>query len=121
MCSTQLGPLGYRAALSCVSLLEFKKTLEEAIRSDTSGHFQRLLISLSQVPFPGQRSGPQQGEVDLWAMGRRNREGGVRLQGVTLTSQPASFQGNRDESTNVDMTLVQRDVQVSVVAAHLAS
>ncbi|EMP28769.1 Annexin A11 [Chelonia mydas] len=46
---------------------EFKKTLEEAIRSDTSGHFQRLLISLSQ--------------------------------------------GNRDESTNVDMSLVQRDVQ----------
>uniref|UniRef100_A0A8C0M2L6 Annexin n=1 Tax=Canis lupus familiaris TaxID=9615 RepID=A0A8C0M2L6_CANLF len=46
---------------------EFKKTLEEAIRSDTSGHFQRLLISLSQ--------------------------------------------GNRDESTNVDMTLVQRDAQ----------
>lgn len=30
-----------------------------------------------------------------------------------LASQPASFQGNRDESTNVDMTLVQRDVQVS--------
>lgn len=29
---------------------EFQKTLEEAIRSDTSGHFQRLLISLSQVP-----------------------------------------------------------------------
>ncbi|XP_005389942.1 PREDICTED: annexin A11 [Chinchilla lanigera] len=46
---------------------EHKKTLEEAIRSDTSGHFQRLLISLSQ--------------------------------------------GNRDESTNVDMSLVQRDVQ----------
>uniref|UniRef100_H0WLZ4 Annexin n=1 Tax=Otolemur garnettii TaxID=30611 RepID=H0WLZ4_OTOGA len=46
---------------------EFKKTLEEAIRSDTSGHFQRLLISLSQ--------------------------------------------GNRDESTNVDMSVVQRDVQ----------
>ncbi|XP_029787889.1 annexin A11 isoform X1 [Suricata suricatta] len=46
---------------------EFKKTLEEAIRSDTSGHFQRLLISLSQ--------------------------------------------GNRDESTNVDMSLVQRDAQ----------
>lgn len=35
----------------CISLLEFKKTLEEAIKSDTSGHFQRLLISLSQV-FP---------------------------------------------------------------------
>lgn len=33
----------------CVSLPEFKKTLEEAIKSDTSGHFQRLLISLSQV------------------------------------------------------------------------
>lgn len=31
------------------SLTEFKKTLEEAIKSDTSGHFQRLLISLSQV------------------------------------------------------------------------
>ncbi|XP_017509803.3 annexin A11 isoform X2 [Manis javanica] len=46
---------------------EFKKTLEEAIRSDTSGHFQRLLISLSQ--------------------------------------------GNRDESTNVDMSLIQRDAQ----------
>ncbi|XP_074152806.1 annexin A11 [Sminthopsis crassicaudata] len=46
---------------------EFKKTLEEAIRSDTSGHFQRLLISLAQ--------------------------------------------GNRDESTNVDLSLVQRDAQ----------
>ncbi|XP_010616091.1 annexin A11 [Fukomys damarensis] len=53
--------------LSRVYKTEFKKTLEEAIRSDTSGHFQRLLVSLSQ--------------------------------------------GNRDESTNVDMTLVQRDVQ----------
>ncbi|XP_063814799.1 annexin A11 [Pseudophryne corroboree] len=47
--------------------MEFKKTLEQAIKSDTSGHFQRLLISLAQ--------------------------------------------GNRDESTNVDMSLVQRDVQ----------
>ncbi|KAM9323776.1 annexin A11 [Gastrophryne carolinensis] len=46
---------------------EFKKTLEQALKSDTSGHFQRLLISLSQ--------------------------------------------GNRDESTHVDMSLVQRDVQ----------
>ncbi|XP_071986890.1 annexin A11 isoform X2 [Engystomops pustulosus] len=46
---------------------EFKKTLEQAIKSDTSGHFQRLLISLSQ--------------------------------------------GNRDESSHVDMSLVQRDVQ----------
>ncbi|XP_027714803.1 annexin A11 [Vombatus ursinus] len=46
---------------------EFKKTLEEAIRSDTSGHFQRLLISLAQ--------------------------------------------GNRDESTNVDLSLAQRDAQ----------
>uniref|UniRef100_A0A5F4VX49 Annexin n=1 Tax=Callithrix jacchus TaxID=9483 RepID=A0A5F4VX49_CALJA len=46
---------------------EFKKTLEEAIQSDMSGYFRRLLISLSQ--------------------------------------------GNRDESTNVDMTLVQRDAQ----------
>ncbi|XP_070800983.1 annexin A11 [Pituophis catenifer annectens] len=51
---------------------EFKKTLEEAIRSDTSGHFQRLLISLSQ--------------------------------------------GNRDESTNVDMALVQSDVQALYAA-----
>ncbi|KAM4637049.1 annexin A11 [Discoglossus pictus] len=46
---------------------EFKKTLEQAIKSDTSGHFQRLLISLAQ--------------------------------------------GNRDESSNVDMSMVQRDVQ----------
>ncbi|NXD08398.1 ANX11 protein, partial [Nothocercus nigrocapillus] len=53
--------------LNRVYKAEFKKTLEEAIKSDTSGHFQRLLISLSQ--------------------------------------------GNRDESTNVDMSLVQRDVQ----------
>lgn len=44
--------IGCRACLPCVSLSEFKKSLEEAIRSDTSGHFQRLLISLSQVPFP---------------------------------------------------------------------
>lgn len=35
---------------------------------------------------------------------------------VTLTTQPASFQGNRDESSNVDMSLVQRDVQVSEMA-----
>ncbi|XP_005152760.1 annexin A11 [Melopsittacus undulatus] len=53
--------------LNRVYKAEFKKTLEEAIKSDTSGHFQRLLISLSQ--------------------------------------------GNRDESTNVDMALVQKDVQ----------
>ncbi|NXR12995.1 ANX11 protein, partial [Semnornis frantzii] len=53
--------------LNRVYKAEFKKTLEEAIKSDTSGHFQRLLISLSQ--------------------------------------------GNRDESTTVDMSLVQRDVQ----------
>ncbi|XP_069609198.1 annexin A11 isoform X2 [Ranitomeya imitator] len=46
---------------------EFKKTLEQAIKSDTSGHFERLLVSLCQ--------------------------------------------GNRDESSNVDMSLVQRDVQ----------
>lgn len=32
-----------------VSFPEYKKTLEEAIKSDTSGHFQRLLISLAQV------------------------------------------------------------------------
>ncbi|XP_031458362.1 annexin A11 isoform X1 [Phasianus colchicus] len=53
--------------LNRVYKAEFKKTLEDAIRSDTSGHFQRLLISLAQ--------------------------------------------GNRDESTNVDMSLVQKDVQ----------
>lgn len=53
--------------LNAVYRAEFTKTLEEAIRSDTSGHFQRLLISLAQ--------------------------------------------GNRDESTNVDMSLVQRDAQ----------
>ncbi|NXQ96515.1 ANX11 protein, partial [Sagittarius serpentarius] len=35
--------------LNRVYKAEFKKTLEEAIKSDTSGHFQRLLISLSQV------------------------------------------------------------------------
>lgn len=40
----------------------------------------------------------------------------MRLQGKALTTQPASFQGNRDESTNVDMSLVQRDVQVSAMA-----
>ncbi|KAH0624323.1 hypothetical protein JD844_031685 [Phrynosoma platyrhinos] len=51
---------------------EFKKTLEEAIRSDTSGHFQRLLISLAQ--------------------------------------------GNRDESTSVNMSLVQSDAQALYAA-----
>lgn len=51
---------------------EFKKTLEEAIRSDTSGHFQRLLISLAQ--------------------------------------------GNRDESTTVNMSLVQSDAQALYAA-----
>nr|XP_060625044.1 annexin A11 [Anolis sagrei ordinatus] len=51
---------------------EHKKTLEEAIRSDTSGHFQRLLISLAQ--------------------------------------------GNRDESTNVNMSLVQSDAQALYAA-----
>lgn len=52
--------------------MEHKKTLEEAIRSDTSGHFQRLLISLSQ--------------------------------------------GNRDESTSVNMSLVQSDAQALYAA-----
>lgn len=52
MYSGQLHSCGCKLDLPCVSLSEFKKTLEEAIRSDTSGHFQRLLISLSQVPFP---------------------------------------------------------------------
>ena len=60
VCGAQLGPRSYRAALPCISLSEFKKTLEEAIRSDTSGHFQRLLISLSQVLSQGR----------AWAHGR---------------------------------------------------
>ncbi|XP_078284438.1 annexin A4-like isoform X1 [Rhinoraja longicauda] len=46
---------------------EFKKTLEQDIKSDTSGHFERLLVSL--------------------------------------------IQGNRDESQQVDMTLVKKDTQ----------
>uniref|UniRef100_UPI00398F7EE6 annexin A4-like isoform X2 n=1 Tax=Pristiophorus japonicus TaxID=55135 RepID=UPI00398F7EE6 len=46
---------------------EFKKTLEQDIKSDTSGHFERLLVSL--------------------------------------------IQGNRDESQNVDITLVKKDAQ----------
>ncbi|XP_062926459.1 annexin A4-like isoform X1 [Mobula hypostoma] len=46
---------------------EFKKTLEQDIKSDTSGHFERLLVSL--------------------------------------------VQGNRDESQNVDITLVKKDAQ----------
>ncbi|XP_004615500.1 annexin A11 [Sorex araneus] len=58
---------GHIRELNAAYRAEFHKTLEEAIRSDTSGHFQRLLISLAQ--------------------------------------------GNRDESTSVDMSLVQRDVQ----------
>ncbi|KAG8521823.1 Annexin A11 [Galemys pyrenaicus] len=53
--------------LSVAYKAEFKVSLEDDIRSDTSGHFQRLLISL--------------------------------------------IQGNRDESTNVDMSLIQRDAQ----------
>lgn len=55
---------GCRVGLPLVSLSEFKKTLEEAIRSDTSGHFQRLLISLSQVPLPRQSWGSEQRGVD---------------------------------------------------------
>ncbi|KAM5141096.1 annexin A11 [Mantella aurantiaca] len=53
--------------INSVYKTEFKKTLEQALKSDTSGHFERLLVSLCQ--------------------------------------------GNRDESSNVDMSLVQRDVQ----------
>lgn len=112
VCSGQLGPRGYRVPLPCILLSEFKKTLEEAIRSDTSGHFQRLLISLSQVLSQGRAWAHGR---ERWTSSHREEEQGGR--DVTprsgLASQPASFQGNRDESTNVDMTLVQRDVQVS--------
>lgn len=41
---------------------------------------------------------------------------GTQPQGGDLTTRPASFQGNRDESTSVDMSLVQRDAQVGVLA-----
>lgn len=50
----------FRGSRPGVCLSEFKKTLEEAIRSDTSGHFQRLLISLSQVPS-SQQDGEEKG------------------------------------------------------------
>lgn len=46
----------------------------------------------------------------------REGGGGTQLQAGALTTRPASFQGNRDESTNVDMSLVQRDAQVGVLA-----
>lgn len=60
----------------------------------------------------------RQSEKWVWSSEGRGqkREGGARcLDGVDFTVPPASFQGNRDESTNVDMTLVQRDAQVSVM------
>lgn len=44
------------------------------------------------------------------------RREGCDLPKSGLTLQPPFFQGNRDESTNVDMSLVQRDVQVRMVA-----
>uniref|UniRef100_A0A8C6FYR2 Annexin n=1 Tax=Moschus moschiferus TaxID=68415 RepID=A0A8C6FYR2_MOSMO len=68
-------------------------------------------LSLSLRYFPRAELGPTVGRGGRLSHGEE--EQGVR--DVTprsgLTSQPASFQGNRDESTNVDMTLVQRDVQ----------
>ncbi|XP_059496212.1 annexin A4-like isoform X1 [Stegostoma tigrinum] len=54
-------------AINSAYKTEFKKTLEQDIKSDTSGHFERLLVSL--------------------------------------------VQGNRDESQNVDITLVKKDAQ----------
>lgn len=78
-------------------LPEFKKTLEEAIRSDTSGHFQRLLISLSQVPFPQERGIPEKEEEDgrercnsrEWPLPRSlfpSRETGMKAQMWTCRS-----------------------------------
>ncbi|XP_043534989.1 annexin A11a isoform X1 [Chiloscyllium plagiosum] len=54
-------------AINSAYKTEFKKTLEQDIKSDTSGHFERLLVSL--------------------------------------------VQGNRDETQNVDITLVKKDAQ----------
>lgn len=39
----------YNDCFFCYSISEYKKSLEDHISGDTSGHFRRLLISLAQV------------------------------------------------------------------------
>lgn len=40
-----------KAGSTVLSLTAYKKTLEEALQSETSGHFCRILVSLVQVTF----------------------------------------------------------------------
>ncbi|MCI4384665.1 hypothetical protein PGIGA_G00041240 [Pangasianodon gigas] len=70
---------------------EYSKSLEDAIIHDTSGHFRRLLVSLSQ--------------------GNRDERETVD---VSLAKQDA--QGNRDERETVDVSLAKQDAQALYTA-----
>lgn len=83
----------------CGVLIEYKKTLEDSIIGDTSGHFRRLLVALSQVHivlcdfiedlfffF-----------VVKW-----------KLRSIVF------LKGNRDERETVDISIAKQDAQVTI-------
>lgn len=73
----------------------FKKSLEDAIASETSGHFKRVLISLSQVPST------------IITLQDKN------LIYCILRNAIGAYQGGREEGP-ADMASVIEDAQVSV-------